>query len=514
MMKPYHIKHIIALLFAVLFFGTNASSQKDNKVKILNADYGGRDPKITEANRLIGNVRLKYGDAIMHCDSAYIYDNEDFNAFSNIRVNQGDTLNMRGELLHFDKESETAQLRNNIQMKDKDMTLTTNKLDYNLETELAHYFGGGTLSSTTNKNELTSDEGIYDSKSENFFFRKNVVLNNPEYTIISDTLKYNNIIEQVWFFGPTTITTTDTEIYCENGWYDTKNDLSQFDENATISSESSILRGDSIFYNGKTKFGEIFCNVEIVDTTNNFIITGDYGWYNESTGESLVTDRALMIQAFETDSLFLHADTLMSITDSVDNKYIYAFHSVRLFKPDLQGVCDSLSYSEKDSLLTMFTKPLLWSDANQISGDTIAIQIIDGSIDKLFVRKNSFIISEATPSKYNQVKGKHMTGHFEDNELRTLFVDGNGETIYYPLENDTDPPKTVGMNKAVCSNMKILIVDSEINSIYLLDKPSGALIPNSKISSEEELLKGFLWESSQRPLSKDDLFRLPQVLKK
>lgn len=308
--------------------------------------------------------------------------------------------------------------------------------------------------------------------------------------------------------GPTKILSEGTEIYCENGWYDSRTEICQFNKNASVSSEQNILSGDSIYYDGKRGFGEVFGNVEIRDTTNKYTITGSYGWHEQQTEKSLVTGDARMIQEFENDSLFLHADTLQALPDGVEFRKVLAHHNVRFFKPDLQGKSDSLAFSGRDSMIYFFGDPVLWSQSNQLTADSIRIRSFDGTIDKLFMKGNAFIVSEALPERYNQIKGREMTGIFIENELRKVYVNGNGETIYFP-ENEDGTAQEKGINKVECSDIIVEVDDNTLQRIVFQIKPSGSLKPKSQINPEDRELKGFIWRSSERPTSALDLYTKP-----
>lgn len=499
------IKHILGLIF---FIGTTAlSAQVKPVVTVVDADQLLFEKNVIDAQRLLGSVVLKYGDVFLRCDSAHLFASQDFDAFGKVRINQGDTLHLSGDLLHFNKATSIANMRDNIRLKNDEMTLTTDFLDYNMDQNLASFWNGGKIVSTENKNTLTSESGTYDVNSARFHFRKNVVLQNPEYTVHADTLIYGDKVERAWFKGPTTIDSKDAKIYCENGWFDTLTQMCQFNENAHISSGATTMAGDSISYNGQTGSGEVFCNVVIQDTTSNYVISGDYGWHSETEGKSFVTKRALMTQVFDTDSLTLHADTLMALTDTLGMQTIHAYHGVRFFKPDLQGIADSLTYSEKDSLLTLYRNPIVWSDENQITGDTIQLLTYDGKIQKLFVHKNSFVASEAAPGKYNQIKGLTLVGSFVDNRLQRIDVNGNGQVVYFPLDGKSADPKTIGVNNAACSNLSIYVEDNKIQRVSMINAPSGALHPNSLANKEDKELQGFSWNSQLRPRSIGDLFK-------
>lgn len=477
-------------------------------VKIIHSDRLEFSSEISDAQRLIGSVILNYKEVQMFCDSAYLFPNEDFKAYGNIRIIQGDSLMLRSELLDFKAAEKKAYLKTNIRMTDRDMTLVTNNLDYNLETAIANYYGGGTITSSANNNTLKSKRGSYFSTTEDFFFRGDVELKNPEYTVLSDTLRYNTISERSYFVGPTTILSEDTEIYCENGWYDSKTEICQFNKNARVSSEQNILSGDSIYYDGKRGFGEVFGNVEIRDTVNKYTINGNYGWHEQLSEKSLVTGDARMIQQFENDSLFLHADTLQALPDGKEFRKVLAHHNVRFFKPDLQGKSDSLAFAGRDSMIYFFGDPVLWSQSNQLTADSIRIRSFDGTIDKLFMKGNAFIASEALPARYNQIKGREMTGIFIDNELRKVYVNGNGETIYFP-ENEDGTANEKGINKVECSDIIVEVNDNTLQRIVFQIKPSGSLKPKSQINPEDRELKGFIWRSTERPTSALDLYNKP-----
>lgn len=500
---------LFCLLFSVL--SILASAQEKLKVEILHADEVVMDPSISEAQRLLGNVRFKYKDALMFCDSAYRFNDGNFIAYSKVRIVQGDSLQLFSDRLSIDNTTKVAHLSDNIRLREKDMTLTTDLLDYDFDTDIASYYGGGKITSKTNSNILTSEQGFYDTESKFFQFRKDVELVNPEYTISSDTLRYSSNAEQAFFYGPTTINSEDTEIYCENGWYNTVSDLCQFNENALITSGSTIMKGDSIFYNGKTGDGEVFRNVEIQDTTSNYLIQGEYGRHNERERRSLVTGKAEMIQFFDGDSLFLHADTLLALPDSIGKQVIHASERVKFFKSDLQGKADSLTYSESDSLLSLFGKPIIWSKENQISGDQIDLTLNGGKIREMHIDKNSFIISEAIPGKYNQIKGKRTIGYFTDNSLRRIDVFGNGQIVYFPSEEKDGRTSITGLNRVDCSDVSLEVKENEIVKVALLTKPSGALHPLQKAQESEFTLEGFFWNTLQRPMSREDIFLwLPQ----
>lgn len=506
----------MVFLFLLAFQRMEAQSEAGKKrVKLVHTDELLYDREMVDAQRLIGNVHLEYEGTHFMCDSAWLYANDDFDAFSQIRINEPGGYTVSGDLLHFDKKSKTATITNKVTLRDRDMVLTTNWLSYNLDTEVANYTGGGKIVSSANKNTLVSERGIYHAKTETFFFRRDVVLRNPDYTVNCDTMQYNSHSEITYFFGPTTIVGKDSDIYCENGFYNTKKDQSRFGKNARVRSEKTILKGDSIYYDGKAGFGEVFRNVAIRDTTEDFLITGDYGKHIESSNLSFVTGHALMIQDFDGDSLFMHADTLKAVSDSSRKNTIYAYHHVRLFKNDLQGLCDSLVYADADSMMRMFRSPVLWSSQNQVTGDTLSIQLAEKKLHTLHVIGNAFIISDAEAKgdslpgkeeKFNQIKGRRMTGHFAENHLRSLYVEGNGQLIYFPTDDKDKRPVAMGHNQGECSNIFITVSDNELQRIRMETETNSTFTPMRMSDESRFKLDDFIWRKSERPKSREDVF--------
>lgn len=510
-MNVHSVFYAFSFLFLLLSFPTWAQQKKT--VKLIGADENVFEKGYIDAQRVRGNVRFVYEGTFFYCDSAHIFKNDDFDAFGNILITKPGEFSLTGAFLHVDQKAKTAYISNNVVLRDNKMTLTTNELTYKIDREIAQYYSGGRIVSSANKNVLTSKQGEYHSKIETFFFRKEVVLKNDDYTVYSDTLRYHDLKEVAYFFGPTRIVGDDTEIYCENGWYDTQKDISQFNKNAWVRSEKTILKGDSIYYNGEKKYGEVFKNVTIRDTTQNVIISGEYGIHHQQTKESTVTRNALMTQFFSNgDTLFLSSDTLRSLSDSIRGDRMFAFRKVRIFKQDIQGVCDSLVYEVTDSTLHFFKDPILWSEKNQITGDSIIVVNRNDQVDKMYVRSNAFITSESLNQKFNQIKGRNMEASFTDNELRQVYVMGNGQLIYFPEEEKKDsldpkPPRIIGLNKGECSNIHITIRDNVVERIRLEKESNSRFTPMQLSTENDYLLEGFRWNALLRPKDKRDVIR-------
>lgn len=418
--------------------------QTKSKIELLGAKDLKYDKRMgVDAQRLIGDVKFRHQGALMYCDSAYLYNaSNSLDAYGNVKINQGDTLYLYGDKLNYNGDTRLVKVRNNVRLEDKEMTLTTHILDYNRNTEVAVFYDRGTIVSTENDNTLIACEGDYAAKEEFFHFRDSVVLINPKYTVETDTLDYDNVTEIAYFEGPTFIFSEENTIYCENGWYDTKKDISQFNENAYLDNGKQVLRGDSIWYSRNEGLGRAFQNVSIIDTTDQYIINGHKGAYFENEQRTMVTEMAELIQFDQADSLFLHADTLLAIEDPVRGNLVYAYRGVRFFRKDMQGVADSMFFAKADSTIYMYHDPVLWSDHLQITGDTMEIINKATGIDRLLVYQNAMLNDRVDSTQYNQIKGRHLTGYFEKNELYHVFIKGNGQSLYYAMEDVPVKPDT------------------------------------------------------------------------
>jgi lipopolysaccharide export system protein LptA len=497
------LTYILLFLLGLIWSSDDAIAQQ-KIVKLIHADVQEFDASLGDMQRLLGHVQFEYQGTMLYCDSAYLYNKtKDFDAYSNVSIRKGSDYSMIGEELHLDQKTKIATVQRGVILRDKEMTLTTDYLLYNMDTEVASYMGGGTIVSRKNSNTLTSKKGYYHSKTETFYFREKVVLKNPDYLVKCDTLQYNSISEVSYFLGPTTIKGSNTDIYCENGMYDSKKDFYRFGKNAVVTSKSSVLKGDSIAYNGKLGIGEVFGNVMIRDTTDNYQVNGDKGFYNEGTAYSWVTGHAYMTQYLDTDTLYMGADTLMSREDSLKRKIFYAFHGVKLYKSDMQGKADSLVYSQADSTIQMFVDPILWSDESQITGDSITIHSFNGKLDHMFVRKNALVLSKADSTRFNRIQGRELTGYFLENHLHRVWVEGNGQLTYYPTDDKSETPKVMGQNTGECSNIELFLKDNKVTRIKLHTTPSTIFTPNGKIDTSTN--SEISWRGSERPGSMLDI---------
>ena len=494
---------LLVFIFTLITLFSFGQEEKKKRIELRNAEVLEYDESLGhKARRLLGDVIFEHEGALMYCDSAYLYEDNSMDAFANVRINKGDSIKLFCDELNYNGNTEFAKAKRNVRLEDREMTLTSQKLDYNMATEQAWYNTGGTL--VDSENTLTSKVGYYYSLYQEMFFKDSVKLVNKQYTLYCDTLRYNTDSEVAFFLGPTRIISDENTIHCNFGWYDTELDVSQFSNDATVFSPDQSITGDSLYYNKRLGYGIAIGNVVVADTAQDIVLTGERAKYFEVGDMVLLTDSAVMIQDMGVDSLFLHADTLFSIVDTIiDRRILFAYHRAKFFKPDMRGKCDSLVYSYADSTIRLYRDPILWSDENQLTSDSMWIQNRNGKIDQLFMKENSMIISEEDSGMFNQIKGRYMTGYFKESKLYKVFVEGNGETIYFAGEDGEKPDN---VNKAQASNLLIQIGENKVKDITFLTQPDATLNPLNLIKLEDMKLDGFNWRIEERPEKMQDIF--------
>ncbi len=474
-----------------------------------------------DAFRLVETVQFVHEGSIMFCDSAIIFrDQNKLEAFSRVYIIVNDTVSISGEHLLYDGNNRMAELRGKVTLVDPKMTLTTSHLIYDLGKNTAKYSTGGKIVDAENK--LLSQWGFYHVNERVFLFKGDVWLNNPEYDICSDTLKYNTQTEVAYFFGPTEIAGLRNRIFCRNGWYDTKNDLASFSKDVIFKTEEQTLTADSLFYDRNLGFGKAMGNVMITDTVQNSIVTGHYAEHFENEKLSIVTNRAMMKHILRGDTLYLHADTLkLAFPDETEARFVFAYNKAKMFRNDFQAMSDSLVYSFGDSIFYLYKNPILWSEDNQLTARQIEIRTANQKISQAHLIDAAFIISKEDELGFNQMKGKEIVCYFEDDEIRKIVVTGSGETLYFvrddeennEVQGSDDPgaskkPKgdLVGINKALAQRLVIFAEDKKITGIKFYDKPEATLFPPDDLPEAERKLLNFQWHDALRPKAIEDIF--------
>lgn len=496
------LKYLLVLVFAVACAGQTAA-QKRVKLRQGDSLKSGRDAAGNKFDRVIGNVIFEQNTTTIYCDSAYFYKSRNLiEAFGKIRITEGDSVTITGNKLEYDGNIKKAKLRNNVVFtKLAQSTLYTDFLDFERVKNLAYYYNGGKLVDSINV--LTSRKGYYNLNNNIASFKKEVHVVNPDYIMDSDSLQYNSKTKVIYFRSATTVTDKDSSTFVYNGGeYDTKTRRSNL-ATGTAESADYKLVGSEYQLDDIRKIYKLRKDVAMTSKKENLIIYGQAADYYKYMGVSKIYDHAYVAKVTDNnDTLFITADTLVSI-ESKDptKKRLLAYNNVKIYKSDLQGVADSLEYREADSTIYFYKNPILWTEGNQMTADSIRMLIKNNTVDRIFMNMNSFVISSDTLKNFNQIKGRRMTAEFKQAKINRVIVEGNGESIVFALNDENTA--AMGMNKIICSNITIRFKDGKVNNMSFYVQPDANFVPPHEWKKEDMTLKGFLWKADDKPMRKD-----------
>jgi len=514
-------------LFIIIFLGFNIATAQNQdstkngsrKIEIVNSntlevdEYHGPDVKV-----LRGDVQFYHDSASMYCDSAFYNSKENkFRAFGKVHmyrlVEQNDTVHLWGDSLDYDGATRFARIRENVKMVKDSMTMLTDNIDYDMMKNVANYFNGGRT--FTGEDTLISKLGYFYPKTNDLVYNKNVVVKNPKYTMYSDTLTHNIKSKISTFFGPTEIIGDSNYLYSERGWYNHKKDECQLTKKSFLISKEHKLSGDTVMFFRNEKYGIGRSRVEITDTIQNIKLKANHARYYEIPEKSLLTDSALMIYYSKKDTMYLHADTIASINDTLIEKkdttlyrIVKAYGHAKMFRKDIQTMCDSLVYNFYDSIITMMKTPVIWHLENQITANTIKLYTTENTVDMVEMLGNAFVAQQVDSiPRYNQITGKDMVAYLDSNMIQEVEVISKAATIYYTMEDSI----VTGMNAASAEDMDIFFVKGKMKKLWFYKKPQGTLFPLEGLTKRQSFLDGFVWYDSHRPYSPEDIFKWQNI---
>jgi len=496
------LKTIFIFLLFLIF--TSLASAQGKKITIVHSDNSSIDEeRLPGATILLGHVKIKHEGITLQCKKAIHYKNSNFiKAYGDVILNQGDTIIQTSKYTEYNGDTQKALSWGNVVIKDPQMTLSTDTLHFDRTKQVLYYKYHATIKDSINI--LTSDTGNYYLQNNKFQAISDVVITNPDYILNSNHLDYYTDSGKAFLYGSSTITSDNNLIYCEKGFYDTKQNKSHFTKNARIEYNDREIRADSLYYDRNIGFASATKNINILDTLNHSLLKGGYAEYYEKLDSAFVINRAVAITNTNTDSLFIHGDTLL-VTGKPEKRIIRAFHHVKFFKSDMSGKCDSIHSNQATGLTQMFKNPVLWSNDSQITGDSIKLlsNTKTEKLDSLKVLGNAFIINKDSIG-YNQIKGRNLYGKFENNDLHFVNIIGNSEVIQF-VRNDNK--NLIGINKTTCSEIHFILEEGAIQNAKFITQAEGETYPPSKLPENVRKLRGFQWRENEKPLTKEDIFK-------
>ncbi len=426
--------------------------------------------------------------------------------------------------LRYKGNEKLAYLKGNVKLADnKGSVLTTNELNYDMNLGIADYLSGGKV--LNKKTTLTSKSGRYYDATKDVIFSKDVVLVDPEYRMVTDSLQYNTKTELVTFIAPTTIINGKRRVYTKSGTYDLKQGKAFFSKRATIIDSTYSIIADDMAFDDKDGLGQFNGNVIYTDTANGVTLLSEKLYANKKKSTFMATLMPLMMLKQEKDSVFVTADTLYTgrltdilgkreVTvlldtasknyrvpdlkgkDSSMNRFFEAWHHVRIFSDSVQAVCDSMFYGCTDSVFRLFRQPLVWASDSQVSADTMYLFTKNKKPEKFSAFFNGFVINKAARVAFNQLKGNTLNGRFNNGNIEYVRAKGRAECIYYALD---EQDKFVGMNRTTADAIDMFFEDKKARKVKFINDVQGVTYPITQVPANEDRLKGFEWQESRRP---------------
>ena len=449
--------------------------------------------------KLVGNVQLKQDSTLLYCDSAFLLKEENLvKMFGHVKITDGDSIEATSNKLDYDGNNQKAKLIGDAVLSDSKMILIADILYYEKSSGIGYYLNEGTL--VNGETILTSKKGYYHSNTTEAYFSDNVHIEDPQYALDSDTLMFNTSTKVTYFFGNTSIYNEESTILCNNGTYDTKKQVATFGANTTILNSPQTLWADSLYYEKQNGYGKVMKSFKWKDDEMKIGLNGTDAEYFENKKEIFSYNRPILNAIIEEDTLFLRGDTIIARNDLI--KSFKAFKKVRVFKTDLQAVCDSLFYNNSDSVLQLFQSPILWNEGSEMKSDSVFVFIKTGRVDQIRFINNAFILSQSKGKLFDQIKGKKITAFFKSSKLEKILVVKNAESLYFGKDEQDN---YMGGNQSKSAKMWIYTSKNKIKKIVFLENPEAVFTPLSQMSKTDIYLKGFETNFELKPSSKYDL---------
>ena len=480
--------------------------KSSEEVKLIHSDVLYKNYQDVRADVLVGHVKLYHDGMYLDCDSARFYKEDNtFKAYGHVKMVQGDTLTLTSDTLEYDGPMMQAHAQGHAVLIHRKTKLVTSIIDYDRLEGIGFYPRHGTL--YDEDNVLDSDFGQYTPALHEAIFKDNVVLVNPKFDLKTNELYYYSDTKKARIVSETNIVSSDsTFVYALRGDYDTKTGQASLMDRSHVYKDMRDIVGDSLYCDNETGVSEAFGNVVLTDVENKCMLTGNYCRYEENTGTAVATDSAVCYEFSEVDTLYVHGDTLRMVTynQKTDSVYrdLFAYHKVRMFRRDFQGVCDSLVSHELDSCTYLYGQPILWNEGQQVFGEEIRVYNNDSTVDWIHIINQAMTIEQIDSVSYNQVSSKEMFCYFKNGVIEHNNAKGNVYVSYFMEEDDG---ARIGMNYTETPELNVYMKDKKVEKIWM-STSNGVMYPPFAIPEEKRYLNGFAWFDYIRPKSKDDIF--------
>ena len=457
---------LVVLGFYFVFSGDilGQTSNEKQRIEIIGATVIERDPNISDASRLIGNVRLGLEDAVLTCDSAYRFDDGRFEVFRNVHITEGSGTEVFADYAVLDPEVEVVEISGEVRFMHEEFSIECPAMIYGLESKLVSYSQRAKI--IEGDRVLFSDNGVYSSKTDRLYAGGEVEIRENNDLIISDSLAIDRNDKTLILFKTSTLKIEGAVIKCETGIYDGELEKGWFAGNASIEDDGGLLAGDSIVVSRANNEGTAWGNITVRDSSGTMTVRGDYAKRMDGSDivEGSSTSKVRVVNIEGEDTLKMNSRRLVREGDMLYNSGGVVFE-----QGTFSGQGDSLSWDRKSNEIWLLGEPVVWSDQDEMTGDTVKMILQENRPELMKLMGNANVLSPTNDSLDHQISGRNLDAIFRDGKLKKVDVKGNGMVVYYSVDDENN----VSVNRATCAHISLVFTDGLVKRITLLNKPEG-----------------------------------------
>lgn len=513
----------------------------------------------------LGNVYINQNDSIdIYANEALYYGNSEKTILKGEVALLKDFFSLQTDKLNYDLREQIATYDTGGELSDTSSTLTSKKGTFFVNEDRAVFTDSVVLVTPTQR--IETEELRYNTNDKWAFFTGETTIYEDDQVIKTTKGRYNTETGEAILEAPSEILRDGQVIKTNSGTFNGETGEAILEGNPEIDDEEKYAKADRFIIPEDGGLGKAIGNVYLKDKKNDSEIyaeeveelEGDEilakgnvdatSWkdsinlkaqsalinqvketlfatddvvltiLNQDTqlladtldvdqlnGTGVATGRPFLSTVDEGDSLFMISKRMEAVQSIVEQDTVYDFvidKNVMLFKTDLQAIADSAYVNNRDSLITLYKNPVIWTDSTQMSADTIRIYLKGKEIDKVEFRKNCFFINLVEDGLYNQLKGKKMDAYFIDGKVDSLHTNGNAETIFMVQDDDGG---YVAIDEMQAGKMDVKFVDNNVDEITWYEEQTGTTHPFQDTNPLNYRLTGFRWREEEKPTSKDDL---------
>ena len=496
--------------------------------------------------KLIGNIQLNKNKSKLFTDTLFYDMNKKLAIYKDGGIFYSGETQLSSKLGSYNTETYLATFKDSVIVIDSDFALRSDTLSFDTEKEVLFFHAPTRLK--TDSADIYTESGFYETltgkadfiqkaqykkgvetaiadtirlieEQKKYFLLGNAILKDTLRLATGEVIVFSEISDQLDIFGSAHYVDYEKiqDIKADSIRYNKKEGTYTTRGRSFINDPPQFLEANQVDYQESTGFGLAFGDIIWRDTSENITLYSDTLLYQKDKeyfkAYNKGIERPLMIVLLDNDSLFMSAKTFFSIrpdTTGLDSTRIFvADKEVRVFKSDLQAVCDSLSYNPTDSLISMFKNPVAWTDTSQFSADTLILTNGNEGIKEINMSGNSIIINELDSIFYNQIQGKTIDAFFIEKNLNQMTAKGNAEVVYYIKDEEN---AYVGVDKTSCGYMNIYFGDNEVEKIVFYVKPKTQVVPMLKADHLKMRLSGFRWNEEAKPKFPKDVLNVRKVM--